>query len=350
LDNGVDRAQQREYLQQVNDLAQRAAGLTRQLLLFSRKAAPAVTIVDVNSCIDGLAKMLRRLLGEDVELLLDLAADVASVKADPTHIEQITMNLVVNARDALDEGGRITVETANVTLSEDYARVHMGVNAGPHVVIAVSDTGCGMDEATQERIFEPFFTTKEVGRGTGLGLATVYGIVEQHGGHIAVHSEPGRGTTFRVYLPVFAEGASDVAEPKSRLCHDGTETILVVEDERPVLEVIRETLSKRHYNVLCANNPGEAEALFEAHQDKIALLLTDVVMPGMLGPTLYERLAARRPSLRAIYMSGHADRGAPGGSGVPEGAPFLQKPFEPDAIARKVREVLGEPSAVALPS
>jgi len=350
LEDGLGQGQEREYLEHVNDLAHRAAGLTRQLLMFSRKHTPAPTVIGINSCIEGLAKMLHRVLGEDVELQVDLAADVAPVRADPTHIEQIVMNLVLNARDALADGGRIMVETSNVLLDEGYARRHVGVTPGLHVMIAVSDTGCGMDEATRARIFEPFFTTKEVGKGTGLGLATVHGIVHQLGGSIWVYSEPGRGTSFKIHLPTVTEITDEPVAPLEDLRNNRGEMVLVAEDEEAVLVVVRDALRKRGYVVLTASGPTEAEGLFEEHVEAIALLVTDVVMPGMAGPALYERLAATKPSLKVLYVSGYTERAAVGGSAVPEGAPFLQKPFTPAAIAQKVREVLGDPVEAVLSS
>jgi two-component system cell cycle sensor histidine kinase/response regulator CckA len=344
LDEGLDGADSREYLEQVNQLAQRAAGLTRQLLVFSRKQTMTPMAVNVNTCIEGLAKMLRRIIGEDVELELGLSPTLEYVQADPTHIEQIVMNLAVNARDAMADGGTLTIETGNVLLDGQDRRRHVGVTPGPHVVIVVSDTGCGMDEATRERIFEPFYTTKGVGKGTGLGLATVYGIVEQHSGRIWVESEPGKGTTIEVYLPVAQEEVPEPLSPQSDLEGDGSAKVLAVDDEASVLDVVRQALESRGHRVVCCGDAVQAEALFEELGDEIGLLLTDVVMPGILGPALYERLAARRPSLQVLYMSGYTERAAVGGSAVPSGAAFVQKPFTPDALARKVREVLGSPA------
>jgi PAS domain S-box-containing protein len=326
----------------IGDLADRAAGLTRQLLAFSRQQRIEPIVADVNSLVENLAKMLRRLIGEDIELKLELAPDVASVLVDPGQIEQVLMNLAANARDAMPEGGRLTVETSAVTLDQEHVDGHPGASVGPHVLIRVSDTGCGMDEHTRQRIFEPFFTTKEIGKGTGLGLATVYGIVKQHNGNIWVHSELGQGTTFEVYLravpgsPTDAIDAGAAAELVGR-----SETVLVVEDEEIVLRVVEQGLEDHGFTVLAAKGAEEAERIFEAQGDRVSLLLTDLVMPGRLGDALFESLSRKNPSLKVLYKSGYTQHAVLDAHALGRDVPFIQKPFTPDALAQKVRGILG---------
>ena len=318
--------------------AGRAAALTRQLLAFSRRQVLAPKVIDLNAVVLGVEKMLGRLIGEDIELHVALAPGVGCVKADPGQIEQVIMNLVVNARDAMPHGGRLAIETADATV--DDPGLH-----GPAVMLAVSDTGCGMDAATQSHLFEPFFTTKEQGKGTGLGLSTAYGIVEQSGGVIRVQSEPGRGTTFRVYLPrVERTPESEEPGPPRVGAFPGVETILLAEDEEAVRELMEEILRRSGYTVLTAHDAREAMGLGERHQGPIHLLITDVSMPQTTGPELAREVTGRRPEGKVLYVSGYTDS-ATLQHGVLGDAAFLQKPFTTDAFARKVREVLdGRPA------
>jgi two-component system cell cycle sensor histidine kinase/response regulator CckA len=320
-------------------LADRAATLTRQLLAFSRRQALAPIALDLNGLIQAQANMLTRLLGEDIELRFLPASDLGSVRADPGQIEQVIMNLAVNARDAMPEGGSLTIETANVDLGPQYARDHEEVAPGPYVLLAITDSGLGMDAATRAQLFEPFFTTKELGKGTGLGLSTVYGIVKQHGGHIWVYSEPGSGTTFKVYLPRVAMDAEEPA-PKSDFVVGGDETILLVEDSDAVRDVGRRHLESLGYKVLCAAGPREAEEVAQKHKGQIDLLLTDVVMPERGGRELYEAMAAHRTGLKVLYMSGYTDDAIVHRGVLEKGVAFLQKPFERDDLADKVRQAL----------
>ena len=331
----------RSEIELIEKTANRAADLTRQLLAFSRKQILQPAVMNLNAAVATMSEMLRRMIGEDVLLVTALDPALGWVQADPSQIEQIVINLAVNARDAMPKGGRLTLETANVELEGAYARAHVGAHPGPHVMLAVSDTGVGMDADTRTRIFEPFFTTKGPGKGTGLGLATVYGIVKQSGGHICVYSELGQGTAFKIYLPR-VDRAADPVEPGGLLAHvaQGRETILLVEDEGAVRELARDILEANGYAVLEARHGDEALAICERHSEAIHLMLTDVVMPGMNGRELAERLARLRPQTKVLYMSGYTDN-AIILDGVLNGrAVFLQKPFTPDALARKVREVL----------
>jgi CheY-like chemotaxis protein len=287
--------------------------------------------------------MLRRLLGEDVELTSVPAPQLGRVRADPCSVEQVIMNLVVNARDAMPTGGRLTIETRNANLDEDYAREHPGSTLGPHVVLSVSDNGIGMDKATQSRIFEPFFTTKEAGKGTGLGLSTAFGIAQQSGGSIWVDSEPGKGTTFEVYFPRVT-AAIDAPHPTlPPVTLGGRETILLVEDEEQVRAVAQDILERNGYRVLAARNPGEALILCEQHLGTIDLLLTDVVMPQMSGPELARRIATVRSDTRVLCMSGYTDDSAVRHGVLESGVAFLQKPFTPETLMQKVREVCDTP-------
>ncbi len=333
--------QLQDYVKEIGNAAQRAAALTRQLLAFSRRQVLAPQVLDLNAVVANLEKMLCRLIGEDVELKTALAPDLGRVKADAGQIEQVIMNLAVNARDAMPEGGKLSIETADVELDNNYARTHSEIKPGPHVMLAVSDTGGGMDPETQTHIFEPFFTTKEQGKGTGLGLATVFGIVKQSGGTIFVYSEPGKGSTFKVYLPR-VEDVLKAAGPARRAREElrGTETILLVEDEAAVRHLVRETLVARGYNVLEAHTPSHAAQMGEQHAQPIHLMLTDIVMPGMSGKQLADKVASLHPEMKVLFMSGYTDNAVVLHGVLEADTAFLQKPFTPEVLARKVREVL----------
>jgi PAS domain S-box-containing protein len=331
----------RADVQQIENAAERASMLIRQLLAFSRRQVLQPKIIDLNAIVLGLDKLLGRLMGEHIEMMTRCGANVGHVKADPAQIEQVIMNLVVNARDAMPKGGRLTVETVNVDLDSTYARDHVTVKPGPYVMLAVSDSGIGMSPETVAHIFEPFYTTKESGQGTGLGLSTVYGIVKQSGGYIWVYSEPGRGTTFKVYLPRVAEQVE--AKPEAveiPVAGKGSETILLVEDEEAVRELATRILSAKGYSVVAAKSTKEAEQLSEKYGGKIHLLLTDIIMPGTSGRELARRITARHPRTRVLYMSGYTDNVLAQGGVLEAGLSFLQKPFTPRALAQKVRDVL----------
>ena len=335
----------RTDLEEIRGAAERAATLTRQLLAFSRRQVLEPQVVELNRVATDLEKMLRRLIGEDIQLVLSLAPDLGYVKVDPGQVEQVIMNLVVNARDAMPTGGTLTLETANVELDGDYAARHVGVRPGPYVRLTICDTGCGMDEATRQRIFEPFFTTKEKDKGTGLGLSTVYGIVKQSGGTVWASSEPGRGTVFDIYLPRVTGAPSPAAAPPvAERPRGGSETLLVVEDEEPVRNLVTRILQAAGYRVLSAANGGEALLACEQHPGPIHLLLTDVVMPQMSGKQLAERLGLLKPGLRVLYMSGYPDEAIASHGVRTPGTTFLGKPFGAAELTRKVRSALDEPS------
>ncbi len=318
----------------------RAAALTQQLLAFSRKQVISPQIIDLNSIVSAMNKLLARLIGEDIDLRINLAASLGRVQADAGQIEQVIMNLAVNARDAMPQGGVLTIETSNIAVDSSYTRLHLGIRPGPYVLLAVSDTGHGMEAADLNHIFEPFFTTKAQGKGTGLGLATVYGIVQQSGGAIWVYSEVGHGTSFKIYLPRTDAPLDDPGPTELTASHaSGAETILLVEDETMVRKLVGETLRRAGYTVFEANN-GEAALAIYAQQPAIDLLISDVVMPQMNGPELAERLLAQQPELKVLFMSGYSDtiitdHGSPTAS-----APLLQKPFTPNDIVHKVGEIL----------
>ena len=333
--------QLKRYVNDILKAAARAAGLTRQLLAFSRKQVLQPRVLDLNAVVAEMEKMLRRLIGEDVQLITVFDERLEGVLADPGQMEQVLMNLAVNARDAMPRGGRLTIETANVDLDATYARSRPGVKPGPHVMLAVSDTGHGMEPEVLGHIFEPFFTTKEAGKGTGLGLATVHGIVKQSGGHIFVYSERGQGTTFKIYLPRVEAGkvAEAPAAPQAEL-HRGSETVLLVEDEESLRGIVRECLEASGYSVIEARHAGHALELAEGHSAPIHLLITDVIMPGMSGSQLAAALTASHAETRVLYMSGYTDDAVVLHGVLAADVSFLQKPFTTDALARKVREVL----------
>ena len=335
------RAELRSDIERVEDASERAAALVRQLLAFSRRQVLQPKNLDLNGIVLGLDKLLRRLMGEDIEMKTLVGENVGTLKADPGQVEQVIMNLVVNARDAMPNGGRLTIETANVELDASYARDHTTVRPGRYVMLAVTDTGVGMDAETAAHIFEPFYTTKGGASGTGLGLATVYGIVKQSGGYIWVYSEPGKGSSFKVYLPRVDEAAeTPQAAKKKTPARKGTETILLVEDEPAVRELTRMVLAAQGYSVVEALNPEDAERLSENHGTQIHLLLTDVVMPGVSGRELAKRITARHPRMRVLYMSGYTHNVIASGGTLETGIAFLQKPFTPAGLVDKVRDVL----------
>ena len=324
----------RKKVQSIKDAADCATAITQQLLAFSRKQPVHPEVLNLNSVVADLGKILPRLLGENVEIVISPTPELWAVKADRTQIHQVIMNLAVNARDAMPNGGRLTITTANAEL-----------NTGNYVMLSVGDTGVGMDTETQSRIFEPFFTTKEKGKGTGLGLSTVYGIASQNGGHIRIDSEPGRGSTFEIYLPR-VEKEHEKAETKhgAEAAPGGSETVLVVEDEQTLREMICQFLTFKGYNVLQASKGEDALRLCREHQGRIDLLLTDVVMPEMPGPELAGAILKFHPKVRVIYMSGYADRA------IEKHVMFLQKPFALEQLAGKVRDALSQPAAVAAKS
>jgi len=329
----------RTGVEEIKKASDRASGLTRQLLAFSRKQILQPKVLDLNIVVTDLEKMVRRLIGEDIDLLTITSPRLGKVKADPGQIEQVLLNLIVNARDAMPKGGKLTIETRNVTLSEDYARRHATL-PGPYVMLAVSDTGCGMDATIQPRVFEPFFTTKGSGKGTGLGLATVYGIVKQSGGNIWVYSEVGRGSTFKIFLPRVDEVSEDGDALVSKTIPQGTETVLLVEDEDQVRAILKHILQSQGYQVVSASNGEEALSISQDLQCDIKLMITDVVMPQMSGRELAERILEVRPTLPVLFMSGYTDDAIVRHGLLDEKLNFLQKPFDSASVARKVREVL----------
>jgi CheY-like chemotaxis protein len=334
----------RKEIDQIRKAGERAAGLTRQLLAFSRRQVLQARVLDLNEVAVDMEKMMHRLIGEDIELITRLGPEMPHVKADPGQLEQVIMNLAVNARDAMPDGGRLILETADTLLDEGFCRDHPPTRPGRYVMLALTDTGTGMTPETRAHLFEPFFTTKEKGKGTGLGLATVYGIVKQSGGYIWAESEPGKGSTFRIYLPpVDAPARSHEPRGGAPATIEGSETILLVEDEPVVRQLARRILEMNGYTVLEAGDVGDARRLCATHPGPIQLLLTDVVMPVMSGRGLADALSGLRPGMRVLYMSGYTDDAVMRHGIQAEGVPFLQKPFTPQGLAAKVREVLDLP-------
>lgn len=343
-ETGFDNPFARNGLDQIKEAGYRAALLTRQLLAFSRRQVLQLKVMDLNEVVSNIVKLLRRLIGEDIALVLCLHPALGHVKVDAGQMEQIIMNLAVNARDAMPGGGEMTIETMNVEVRGSSPCTHPSIKPGSYVMLAVSDTGCGMDVYTQAHIFEPFFTTKGPGKGTGLGLATVYGIVEQSGGKIDVHSTLGQGTTLNIYLPRVEEEAEQVeSTPAPNDALRGSETILLVEDEEMVRSLAQVLLERNGYTVLAARNVTDALRMAEQGVPVIHLLLTDVVMPGMNGPALAERILAIRPATKVLYMSGYTDRDLTSAAAWHSGPAILQKPFTPQSLAHKVREMLAGP-------
>jgi two-component system cell cycle sensor histidine kinase/response regulator CckA len=333
----------RDALEVISKAAEKAADLTRQLLAFSRRQIMEATVLDLNTLLQNLEKMLRRIIGEDIELVTLLGADLGRVKADPGQMEQVVMNLAVNAKDAMSKGGKLIIETANVELDEAYARAHVSVTPGCYVMIAVSDTGTGMAPEVRDRVFEPFFTTKGKGKGTGLGLSTVYGIVKQSNGNIWVYSEPGKGTTFKIFLPRVDEPAEKLkAQEAGEEFPGGSETILIVEDDKEVRNLTVRILKRQGYTVLDGSYGDEAFNVCRQHKGPIHLLVTDVVMPGMDGRTLSECLSQLHPEMKVLYMSGYTDDAIVHHGVMAKGMNYIQKPFTVNGLTKKVREVLDQ--------
>ena len=330
----------RSSVEQIMKAGERAAALTRQLLAFSRRQVLQPKVLDLNQVVAGLGTMLRRLIGEDVDLRLEMGPDLGRVSADPGQMEQVVMNLALNARDAMPRGGTLTIETANLILDEHYTETHVSVKPGRYVMLAVSDTGTGMDPETRSRLFEPFFTTKGQGRGTGLGLSTVFGIIKQSGGNVEVYTEPGRGTSFKVYLPRVDQAAPVEREALQAKPAKGSETILIVEDDEMVRKLVRETLEREGYRLFEAVDAMDATRICRTYPDPIHLMITDVVMPKLSGRELADRVAPMRPEMKVLYMSGYTDNAVLNNGVLDQHMAFLQKPFTPQALARKVREVL----------
>ena len=348
LDRIPESSSLRLSAEQVDKAADRAATLTRQLLAFSRKQVLQPRVMDLNDAVAGMIKMFSRVIGENIEMAFLPGGKLGHVRADPGQIEQVLLNLVVNARDAMPDGGRLTIETSNVELDSAYAAVHTSVAPGQYVMLTVTDTGCGMDSETQARIFEPFFTTKGPGKGTGLGLATVYGVVKQSGGYIYVYSELGRGTTFKIYLPqVWAEVERLSPDTQKKRSSRGTETILFVEDEQSVRELVRDYLVGAGYCMLEASDGTQALKVAAAHPGPIHILITDVVMPHLSGPELASKLTAERPNLKVLFISGYTDDTVFRHGVLEGGVAFLQKPFNLKALSQKIHEVLSHEPATA---
>jgi two-component system cell cycle sensor histidine kinase/response regulator CckA len=337
LDSATDES--RPYLEEIKQAGDRASGLTRQLLAFSRKQVLEPQVLDPNQSVRNMAKMLRVLIGEDIELLTNFSDKIGRVQADPGQLEQVVMNLAVNARDAMPKGGKLIIETNTAELDAAYAATHPEVTPGPFVLIAVTDTGSGMSKETLEQIFEPFFTTKELGKGTGLGLATVYGIVKQSRGHISVYSELGIGTTFKIYLPSVEKSVTATNLKPVGLTPQGHGTVLLVEDEPALRMLAGESLKRLGYYVLQASNGLEALKIAEQFPEKIDIVVTDIVMPRMGGPELVENLRKKRADFGVIYMSGYTETAVLENATVGSDAILLNKPFSTELLAGKISEL-----------
>jgi signal transduction histidine kinase/CheY-like chemotaxis protein len=334
-----------EFAEEIHKAGERAAALTRQLLAFSRQQILTPTIVDLNQLVSDMQKMLPRLIGEDIQVQVDLQSDLGTVKADRSQVEQVIMNLAVNARDAMPNGGRLLIETANAEFDEVYVRNHDGAKVGHYVMLSVTDAGIGMTPEVIAHIFEPFFTTKELGKGTGLGLATVYGVVKQSGGYIWVDSTPGQGSSFKIFLPRTSEIIAPAVPTQVKVPEAvHRETILLVEDAEPLRKLAQSILSQHGYKILSAEHGEAALALTAQLRDPIHLLLTDVVMPGINGRVLSERLLPKYPDMKVLYMSGYTDSFIAGHGVLEQGIALLHKPFSEEALLAKVRQVLDAPS------
>ncbi len=339
LISGTDEDDERRAdLEEVRQAGLRAAALTRQLLAFSRRQVMEPAVLDLNEVVVNVTKMIKRLIGEHVELVMDLASDLGQVNADPGQIEQVVLNLAVNARDAMTDGGKLLIETANTDLDKQYMGTHAPVEPGAYVMLAVSDTGDGMDEETRMRIFEPFFTTKESGKGTGLGLSTVYGIIKQSNGYIWVYSEPGQGTTLKVYLPR-VEVSAILPRPLGVV----SETALLVEDDDGVRAVVRKTLESNGYHVVEAGSAAEAARVAQYYEGPIDFLITDLIMPETSGRDLAQTVTALRPGIRVLYMSGYSDNAVLRHGMLSPDMEFIAKPFTQELLLEKVRRVLDTP-------
>jgi CheY-like chemotaxis protein len=328
-------------VEQIMKAGERAAGLTRQLLSYSRRQVLQPKLLNLNQLLTGMEAMLRRLIGEDIELRFATRTDIGQVNADPGQIEQVVMNLAVNARDAMPRGGILTIETRNVELDEHYVATHPAVKTGQYVSLVVSDNGTGMDAETRAHLFEPFFTTKAQGQGTGLGMTTVFGIVKQSGGGMDVYSEQSHGTSVKVYLPRIDQPAATETEAPAAKAARGSETILLVEDEEQVRNLIRDTLRREGYKVLDAPSAADARRIASAYKGAIHLLISDVVMPKEGGRDLAAGVLARRPGMKVLFMSGYTDQAVVNSGLLPGKSAFIQKPFTPAALSGKVRELLG---------
>jgi|SRR5579859_3839767 len=351
LGNLPEDDENRTSVEQIMKAGERAAELTRQLLTFSRRQVVRPKVLDLNAIVAGTAVMLRRLIGEHIELRIVEGPDLGKVHADPGQLEQVVLNLAVNSRDAMSGGGTLILETQNVELDEEYAASRKTLKPGRYVMLAVTDSGSGMDAQTRSHLFEPFFTTKAQGHGTGLGLSTVFGIVKQSGGDIAVYSEPGQGTCVKIYFPAVNEVVTeDAAENRQSRVLAGTETILIVEDEEAVRKLVRRTLEKQGYELLVAASGIEALDLLYQHKGRIHLLITDVIMPQMGGRQLAEKLKAELPDIQVLFISGYTETSIVRGGSLGKDEAFLQKPFTPLALARCVREILDRADGAPGPS
>jgi two-component system cell cycle sensor histidine kinase/response regulator CckA len=345
-----DNDENRSSVEQIMKAGERAAELTRQLLTFSRRQVVRPRVLDLNTVVASTAVMLRRLIGEHIELRIVEGPDLAKVHADASQLEQVILNLAVNSRDAMSDGGTLILETQNVDFEEPYAGPHTTLQPGRYAMLAVTDTGAGMDAETRSRLFEPFFTTKAQGYGTGLGLSTVYGIVKQSGGEIVVYSEPGQGTCVKIYFPSVTDAAvEDPAEAVEKI-RPGSETILLVEDEEAVRKLVRRTLEKQGYRLLVAASGVDAIRLAESHSGPIHLLIADVVMPRMSGRETAERLKTMRPGMHVLYVSGYTETTIVRGGKLDTGEIFLQKPFTPRSLMRQVRDLLDQTNGHTEPS